>query len=154
MTLIESKELENRADIAFGNKHVSFMVPSSVASIGSAIKKLSRFLKNYKVSELSTTEATIILRELLVNAITHGNKGNDSIPVNIVIEHIRGNEFRIVVEDMGNGFNYAAIDTGIPDNPKAIPNRGYALIEAYTDRFEFNDKGNRVAAYFSVRSYG
>jgi len=152
MTLIESKESENRASVGFGDEYLAFKVPSSVASIGSAIQKLNRFLKSYGVSELSTTEATIVLRELLVNAITHGNKGNDSVPVSITIEHLRGNEFKIVVEDMGNGFNYAAIDTGIPENPRAIPNRGYALIKTYTDHFEFNDRGNRVAAYFSTRS--
>lgn len=151
MNVVESKK--NRANIEFGGEQVSFKLPSSVKSIGSAIKELNRFLKGYQVSELSTTQATIVLRELLVNAITHGNKGNDSIPVDILLEHVDGDDFRIVVEDRGTGFNYRAIDTGIPENPRAIPNRGYALIKAYTDHFEFNDRGNRVAAYFSARAF-
>lgn len=154
MSAVETKEKTNRANIQFERGSVSFRVPSSVKSIGVAIRKLNQFLKKYRVAELSVTQATIILRELMVNAITHGNRGNDSYPVHVVLEHLRGNEFKIVVEDMGSGFNYTGIDTGIPENPKAIPNRGFALIKAYTDRFEFNDKGNRVAAYFSARTFG
>ncbi|MBT3224757.1 MAG: ATP-binding protein [Deltaproteobacteria bacterium] len=131
--------------------HVSLEIPSSISSIGSALKMLNHFLKQYDVSELSTTQATVVLRELMVNAITHGNKDDASSSVNIRLEHIKGKEFKIVVEDMGAGFNYAAIDTRIPDNPKTIQNRGYALIKAYTNRFEFNRKGNCIAAYFSAK---
>ena len=115
--------------------HVSLEIPSSISSIGSALKMLNHFLKQYDVSELSTTQATVVLRELMVNAITHGNKDDASSSVNIRLEHIKGKEFKIVVEDMGAGFNYAAIDTRIPDNPKTIQNRGYALIKAYPNRF-------------------
>jgi len=150
MQMSESKELQNRAEIGLESEQKYFRLPSSTQSIGPAIQELNRFLKRYNVSELSTTQATIILRELMVNAITHGNKGNAAFPVNVLLEHVKGNTFKIVVEDMGSGFNYAAIDTCIPDNPKSIPNRGYALIKAYSDHFEFNDKGNRVEAYFSV----
>lgn len=154
MTHIESKESENRVSISFEADCVSFKVPSSLTSIGPAIKSLNQFLKRYGVSELSVTRATIILRELLVNAIMHGNNNDPSVPVIVMIERVQKNEFKIVVEDKGSGFNYAAIDTGIPDNPKAIPNRGYALIKAYSSHFEFNDRGNRVAAYFYTRPYG
>ncbi len=52
---------ENQAIIDFGKEHVSFRVPSSMKNIGSAIKKLDQFLKNYKVSEPSTSQAAIIL---------------------------------------------------------------------------------------------
>ena len=122
-----------------------------MSSIGSAIKMLNHFLKKYDVSELSTAQATVILRELMVNAITHGNKDDASSSVSIQLEHVKGKEFKIIVEDMGAGFNYAAIDTRIPDNPKTIQNRGFALIKAYTNRFEFNRKGNCIAAYFSAK---
>jgi anti-sigma regulatory factor (Ser/Thr protein kinase) len=131
--------------------HISLNIPSSVNSIGSAIKMLNQFLKQYDVSELSTTQATVVLRELMVNAITHGNKDDASSSIKIQLEHVRENEFKIMVEDMGAGFNYAAIDTHIPDNPKTIQNRGFALIKAYTNRFEFNRKGNCIAAYISAK---
>lgn len=150
MSATTAKERENRATPGFGSGHLSFRLPSSLSSIGNAIRKLSQFLKAFQVSELARTRATIVLRELMVNAITHGNKGDDTVPVLVVFEHVRDDQFRIVVEDMGSGFNYANIDTAIPDNPKAIPNRGYALVKACTDRFEFNEKGNRVSAYFSA----
>jgi anti-sigma regulatory factor (Ser/Thr protein kinase) len=146
----ESKAVQNWAEISLESERKFFRLPSSTQSIGSAIQELNCFLKRFNVSELSTTQATIILRELMVNAITHGNKGNAASSVNVLLERVKSNEFKIVVEDMGSGFNYAAIDTCIPDNPRSISNRGYVLIKAYSDRFEFNDKGNRVEAYFSV----
>jgi anti-sigma regulatory factor (Ser/Thr protein kinase) len=149
----ESKDI-SRVNIQFGSEFVSFRVPSSTESIGTAIRRLNLFLKHYEVSEQSASQAMIILRELLVNAITHGNKGNDATPVRVLLEHVQNNRFKIEVEDMGAGFNHAEIDTVIPDNPKAISNRGYALVKAYSDYFEFNDKGNRVSAFFSTRSYG
>ncbi len=45
----------------------------------------------------------------MVNAFTHGNISNDSNLVHILLEHVRGNEIKIVVEDMDAGFNFTAL---------------------------------------------
>jgi len=131
-------------------ERLSLVMPASHNSIGLAVSNLTRFLKYHRVNERSSTQATIVLRELLVNAITHGSKSNAASHIQVTVERLSRLDFRLTVEDKGPGFNYAAIDARIPENPKVIRNRGYALIKAFTSRCEFNQKGNCITAYFSV----
>jgi anti-sigma regulatory factor (Ser/Thr protein kinase) len=124
-------------------------IPSDLGRIGTAISALDRFLKQHRVSGQSMARATVILRELVVNAITHGSRGKAASYISITVERADRLDFKITVEDTGSGFNYAALDTHLPDNPRVIQKRGYALIKASSQRYEFNAKGNRVTAYFS-----
>jgi anti-anti-sigma factor len=37
----------------------------------------------------------------------------------------------------------------LPEDPRRIRNRGYALVNAFSDQIDFNDRGNRVSVYIT-----
>jgi len=89
-------------------------------------------------------EAKIVLRELVINAIEHGNKQSAARLVRCHVEHLATSQLKLEVEDEGEGFPYWALKTDLPDNPQDISGRGYLLIKALSDEVQFNDRGNRV----------
>jgi len=91
-----------------------------------------------------------VLRELLVNAITHGNRDIPNGVVICSIEEVDPFRFKIAVEDQGEGFDYADLDTALPENPRRLGDRGYKLINALSDTLQFNEKGNRITAYITT----
>ncbi|MBA7622352.1 hypothetical protein ES703_29728 [subsurface metagenome] len=90
------------------------------------------------------TNVILVTREMLKNAAIHGNKNNQSRSVICRLKHLEGSLFRIEVEDEGDGFDYEHLDLKLPENPRHIDSRGYILINALSDRIDFNRKGNCV----------
>ena len=86
----------------------------------------------------------IVLRELLFNAIVHGNDNRQSLVVHCSIERTPEGPFRIVVEDEGAGFDFGCLDMSFPEDPRRTSRRGYILIRKICRQIEFNAAGNRV----------
>ncbi len=126
---------------------ITFKLSSELRLTDSVIKESQEYLKQYEISEFSGFK--LVLRELLNNAIEHGNYKIIERIVTCTIEHIEGNRFKITVEDEGEGFNYDNLIMTLPENPRQIRNRGYALINVFTDQIEFKKKGNCVTVYIS-----
>jgi len=59
--------------------------------------------------------------------------------------------FKMVVEDEGEGFDYQDIQLSMPDDPNQIRNRGLSLANAFSDQLEFNEKGNLITSYITIR---
>lgn len=112
------------------------------------VDELKRFLKDYGVTDFSGP--SVVLLELLKNAVEYGNKGNGRKMVCALVQHIKENEFKIMVEDQGDGFDYRNLDLQLPEDPRRIQARGYKLINALSHRLEFNEQGNRITAYISA----
>jgi sigma-B regulation protein RsbU (phosphoserine phosphatase) len=86
----------------------------------------------------------IILTELFANAIYHGNKGDHSKKV-IVGHTIDKDKVIISIMDEGDGFDPSMIpDPTLPENLIKDCGRGIYIVRNYTDKIEFNKKGNRV----------
>lgn len=96
-------------------------------------------------------ELSLVLRELLINAIQHGNRGEAVRSVECSLERVGADGVKIVVEDEGNGFDAGSLDFSVPEDPQHIQKRGLTVVNALADRLEFNTKGNRVTAYLSMR---
>ncbi len=95
----------------------------------------------------STLGASVVLRELLNNAVVHGNHSSPTSNVGVAVEHLGANRFRLRVEDEGEGFDFGCVDVGLPDDPRNVKKRGYILINSLSERLEFADEGKRVTAY-------
>ena len=109
------------------------------------------FFKKYAPSS-DRLSCSIVLRELLDNAVEHGNRGIETRIVTGSLTYLGEGTFRIIVEDEGEGFDCAGLDVTVPEDPRRVKSRGYVLIHALADRLEFNEKGNRVTAYVSATS--
>lgn len=124
-------------------------VPGTQESVFEVIEAAKAFLGRLGVR--STLGASVVLRELLVNAVKHGNKNRPGACITCRIEHLGDFHFKIEVEDEGEGFDYERLNLALPADPRQAVQRGYLIINTLCDRLEFNEAGNRVTAYFSEK---
>ncbi len=123
---------------------IFFSLSSDLCLVDDVIKECERYFDQFGISD--SFEFKLVLRELINNAIEHGNRKITDRIVTCSIECIRKRLFKIVVRDEGNGFDYDTLDMTFPD-PLEDRNRGFALIKAFSKRVEFNKAGNCVTAY-------
>jgi len=87
----------------------------------------------------------LVVRELLMNAIRHGN---ESIRSRIVIIRIarRGGLFEVQIDDEGAGFDYESLVLGLPEDPHSLAKRGLVLVHELSEELVFERGGSRVRA--------
>jgi serine/threonine-protein kinase RsbW len=131
----------------------STSLPSSLSSIGKAVDE---FISNLQkscdvVDDCTLYELRVILNEVLINAIRHGN-GEDASKVVKVDASISGQgTVFIIVEDEGCGYDYNNICNcrkplqGMPD-PLDIgeSGRGIMIVRSLCDNVKVNAKGNKI----------
>ncbi len=90
----------------------------------------------------------VVLRELISNAIDHGNRNAAESGVYIRLEYLGDSHFAVTVQDNGKGFDYQRVARGrLPEDPRKVRHRGYFLIRSLSDRIEFSEKGNHITVY-------
>lgn len=144
------QQCKNMIEMLETFKGISFKTPSCPSNIGDVVSSFADYLKSNEIRAIPANQAIIVLRELLSNAMKHGNKYDKKTPVTIWIDRVQNNKFKITVKDLGCGFDYHSLDTTLPEDPKNLTKRGFKLVKAYTDSFEFNSSGNQVTAYLSM----
>lgn len=88
--------------------------------------------------------------EAVNNAITHGNKLDETKIVNLSFV-CNEEELKIVVIDQGSGFDYLHIpDPTAPENLENINGRGIFLMEKLSDELNFYNKGSKVELIFNL----
>lgn len=125
---------------------ISFEVCSHRKSVFETIDNSSKYFYKF-ISELEAIGIKVILRELLMNAVVHGNKSKRELLVKCTIEHLGDKAFKISVEDEGRGFDYGSVVDDDQDYQHHRKGRGYLLINRICDRIRFNEKGNRITVY-------
>jgi anti-sigma regulatory factor (Ser/Thr protein kinase) len=128
----------------------SFRIVSDVALIHPAVQRVEAFVQQFGIDDAS--RLLLVLRELLMNAVYHGNGNDHGRSVAFDVEYLGQEQFRVSVEDEGRGFDYSALDLTIPDDPRRIRNRGYIVIRRICRSLEFNDRGNRVTVEVDCRA--
>lgn len=126
---------------------IIFTLSSEMRLVDNVIRESQKFLKEHDISEFSGFK--LVLRELLNNAIEHGNYHISDREVVCRIEYIGEQRFKIMVQDEGKGFDYNNLVMTLPEDPRQIRNRGYALVNAFSDQIDFNERGNRVTTYIT-----
>lgn len=127
---------------------MSLMLPSTIQDAERYVDFFEAYLKEQGFSR--PLKASVLFRELLLNAMQHGNGRLGEKEVRVEVEALSGNRYRIMMEDGGNGFNYKALDMRLPVVPGKVRNRGLALINALSEKVSFNERGNRVEAVICV----
>ncbi len=131
-----------------GGRHLSCEFPCEVSLVGRVSEVCRTFLEGKGISQ--HRDVTLVLRELLTNAIEHGGRDIPGSRVRCSIEHVEEACLKVAVEDEGEGFDYSSLDMSLPEDPRNVETRGYALLNALSEKIEFNDVGNRVTAYVSI----
>jgi len=126
---------------------ISFTLSSEAALVDRVVTASKDYLAQFGVTHLP--DIIIVLRELLMNAIEHGNGNDRSKTVSCKITNLGATRFQIVIEDQGAGFNHAACDFSMPKAGEAR-SRGMPLVNSCCDQLEFNASGNRVTAFMTI----
>jgi anti-sigma regulatory factor (Ser/Thr protein kinase) len=142
---------------------ITFCIPSQAFYIDRLIQAARSWFRRHCITETARIE--VVLRELLTNALRHGNREEARRPVSCQIgmrereaaapAHPKhpGPECRFIeisVIDTGSGFDHTRIRTRLPENPGHTRQRGYRLITALSSQVEFNGPGNCVTVWLPV----
>mgnify|MGYP003572719602 CR=1 FL=1 len=130
-------------------------VSCKLSSTRDLIPPLMQMISEHFARESSAAliDLTLVLRELLTNAIEHGNHGQVSRLVRCRVARIEGPAYQIDVEDEGIGFDHHSLNTTLPEDPQHVQDRGLTLVHALSQRVEFNNRGNHVTAYVAPSSH-
>jgi serine/threonine-protein kinase RsbW len=86
----------------------------------------------------------IVLTELLVNSIVHGN-GRDHTKKVVVGHVVDRKQVTVSILDEGAGFDPTTIpDPTLPENLEKPYGRGLYIVQHYVESLTFNETGNRV----------
>ena len=85
----------------------------------------------------------LVVRELVMNAIVHGNGSNPS-RVALIRVTPRAGYFEVQVDDEGRGFDFASLILVLPDDPQTLSGRGLVLVHELSRDLKFERGGARV----------
>ena len=137
----------------------STCVPSSINCIGTVVEELIDNLKNSygDVKECTLFELKVILNEVLVNAIRHGNKEDEKKHVKIEAGISGQGVMLIMVEDEGCGYDFVntcncrkPFCEGIDPLDISECGRGIMIVKSLCDSVKVNAKGNKIIIYKNI----
>jgi len=109
------------------------------------------------LNECDLFEVKVILNELILNAIKHGNKEDDKKFIKICAGLKNQRDLFIVIEDSGEGYDYndvlaIPVCTGSEQEICDLKEtgRGLLIVKNLCDKIKFNKKGNKVIVVKSI----
>ena len=133
-----------------GKNAVRFEFKSELHLVERVLHDAEDFFKRHRKTK--EIEILLTLRELLINAIVHGNRNSRDKKVSCSIEILGDGRIQLVVSDQGDGFRHKSVNMSLPEDPKRVERRGLALAKHLSERLEFNATGNCVKATFKGRN--
>lgn len=133
-----------------GSSHISFAISSEMKMADRVINTLADFIESQGSGSYS--DLKLVTRELLINAIEHGNKSNAEKSVSCKIEKIAPSRFKVIITDEGDGFDHASLNLGMPGVHDSERKRGLPLVNSLADELLFNETGNSVTAFVSTEN--
>ena len=129
-------------------KIFSITVPSSTSYLKEIENLTSEVSKYAKLSSGECDDLSIVVTELVNNAIHHGNKNdqNKDVRINLIVKK---DKLEVHILDEGYGFNPDELKDPLdPENLLNENGRGIFLIKNMMDKldFKFTDKGTEVIA--------
>lgn len=119
-------------------------IPSRLAECTQLVNEFISRVEAWGVTSTDTLALRHGMHEAVVNAIRHGNAGDESRQVRVAWQ-FTGNEVHIEVEDEGAGFDVPSIDDPtIPINLERVGGRGVLMMRHFMNSVEFNESGNCV----------
>ncbi len=132
MNKLKIVETENAVEVNF---------PSSLETVNNVVEKIMNFVesKNYNGNNF---KLNLVMREILNNAVEHGNKNDPDLKVNIKFKFHK-DSISFQVKDEGSGFNWNLDQSENTDSVK-MRGRGIALSKKSGFKLKFNKKGNII----------
>ena len=120
-----------------------FKFPSRIESVEKAASEAENFARQSGFGEDARSAIDLAMREVVANAIKHGNKEDETKQVEIAFRNL-SEGFEITVRDFGEGFKVEEIpDPTSPENLLKASGRGILFMRTFMDEVEwFNHAGD------------
>jgi len=123
--------------------------PSKVENISIAERLIDDICEEYKVGEENYGNILIAITEAVNNAISHGNRQDETKDVFLTFRTDK-DQLVFIIEDQGPGFDYNNLpDPTAPENIEQPNGRGVFLMKHLADEVEFNETGSVVELRFN-----
>lgn len=128
----------------------SARIPSSRQALAAIGPFLESFPEVSALAEERRLNMRVAVMEIVTNAIIHGNKESEELPVDISV-YVTSDEISIIVRDYGEGFSPELLpDPRSPERRELLGGRGVFLSTQLADSvaFERQTPGMQVAIVF------
>lgn len=116
-----------------------FTLPSRIESVDIAASRADEFAKRTGLGDEFISSIDLAVRESVANAVKHGNKLDETKPVEIRLSRL-ADRFEITVRDFGEGFNVDSIpDPTNPENLLKVNGRGILFMRTFMDEVEWSE---------------
>ena len=130
---MSSKRLRRGEKVLLPAERLALVLESTQRSVELADRIIRRFSVKAGCSEQQQSEISLAVREVVANAVFHGNEGKVEKKVTLVVE-LRDKGIMICVQDEGPGFDPGALpDPRDPANLLLDHGRGVFLVNATMD---------------------
>jgi anti-sigma regulatory factor (Ser/Thr protein kinase) len=124
-----------------------YLTVSGTDRVASVLERVAQFTRLQGQGDANAL--LLVIRELLMNALVHGNESKVSRMVLVRIARM-GELFEVQVDDEGEGFDYETLDLDLPDDPQSLEGRGrgrgLVLVHELSKTLVFERGGRRVRA--------
>lgn len=117
-----------------------FTVPSRISAVDEAVSRVLAFAGECGFGEEHTFAVDLAVREAVANAVNHGNRLEESKPVDVSVT-ADDEALEISVGDLGAGFSLADVpDPTDPENVLKSSGRGLLFIRSFMDFAEWKSR--------------
>jgi anti-sigma regulatory factor (Ser/Thr protein kinase) len=118
-------------------------VVSETLRVPIVLERVAQFARRQGLGD--SDKLLLVVRELLINAIVHGN---GSFPSKLALVRVarRGRYFEVQIDDEGEGFDYESLVLGLPEDPHDLTNRGLLIVHELSEELVFERGGSRIRA--------
>jgi serine/threonine-protein kinase RsbW len=124
-------------------------IASSLQNLLIVQRFIEELCEEYNINNTIFGNISVAVTEAVKNAITHGNKENNT--KNVDIKFGKDNKsFIFIIHDQGNGFDYNNLPDPTDINQENTSGRGLYLIKSLSDKVEFLDGGKTIKIKFDL----
>ena len=139
--------------LSAGDDYVLVKFRSDITFVDVAVQTIGNLLEYLGIAD--PTNLLLVSRELLKNAVVHGNHNNKSKKVVFRLFRISQDRFRLEIEDSGQGSglrHLRAIGKVRDERDRKIEagGRGSTIINSLSEKVLFSETGNRITVLLSV----
>ncbi len=138
-------------------KAVTYTINRDIKDLACTIKTILNNIESQQlISEKTIFELKVVLNELIVNAICHGNLCQESKGTQVTIKIVNNNLLYLSVKDEGCGFKHndlLRLSEIIEQNNNTYSEhgRGLLIVEQLCEKIRFNSCGNKVSIIKSLK---
>jgi len=131
---------------------ISIQIPSIIDNIRMIESFIDNAKERFQLDEDLYGNIMIAVTEAVNNAIKHGNSGNSTKNVHLILT-LNDNLLKFVIKDEGSGFDYENLpDPTAPENIEKPGGRGIFLMKHLSDEVHFTESGKTVELSFYMNS--